>query len=226
MFTRCTTSGLYKPKMGDRVILTYRGYKRRINLLNNDGKVVGQISSKKKKMRFAKQQIFKPTELFEILDMKNKKYYADFVNIGNPFSYLKIISCTTPNIPTILNIDGTELENMQNFTELIKKGESQKDAIKTIGISQSIVSNWLDKGFNSFDKFKLYASHMNNSLEINSILSIDKLFGQETSRKYKNQDLNKIQRYFIAIKKGYSLKEAIDLCDLTDFELEKWSFIN
>ena len=48
MFTRCTTSGLYKPKMGDRVILTYRGYKRRINLLNNDGKVVGQISSKKK----------------------------------------------------------------------------------------------------------------------------------------------------------------------------------
>lgn len=79
------------------------------------------MNTKKKNDTFFKQQVFKATELFTFLDLKNRDYYAKFINIGNPFSYLKIISCTTPNRPDILNIDETELSNMQDFLELIKK---------------------------------------------------------------------------------------------------------
>ena len=227
MITRCTTRYLiYKPKMGDRVILAYRGYKRRINLLNEDEEVVGRVHTKKKKAKFAKQPIFKSEELFDFLDLKNKTYYAKFINIGNPFSYLKIISCTTSNMPDILNIDETELSKMQNFLKQIKKGYSRNKAVQTIGISQYLVSNWFDKGLTSFEKFKQYVYHMDNSYNINTILDIDNLFGRRRSKNHKNQELNKIQSYFIAIKNGYSLKESIDSCDLTDFELEKWSFIN
>lgn len=51
MITRCTTRYLiYKPKIGDRVILAYRGYKKRINLLNDDGEVVGRIHTKKRRI--------------------------------------------------------------------------------------------------------------------------------------------------------------------------------
>lgn len=227
MITRCTTRYLiYKPKIGDRVILAYRGYKKRINLLNDDGEVVGRIHTKKKKDKFAKQQIFKSTELFDFLDMKNKTYYAKFINIGSPFSYLKIISCTTSNRPDILNIDETELSNMQNFLELMKKGESRNNAIQKIGISHHLVSNWFDRGLTSFEKFKLYVSHMDNSYNIDSILDIDNLFGQDIPKNHKTQELNNIQSYYIAIKNGQSLQESIDSCDLNEFEIEKWSFIN
>lgn len=115
---------------------------------------------------------------------------------------------------------------MQDFLELIKKGESRSNAIQIMGISQHLVSNWFNRGLTSFKKFKLYSSHMDGYYNINSILDIDMVFGQDASKNHKNQELNKIQSYYIAIKNGQSLQESIDLCDLNEFEVEKWSFIN
>lgn len=60
MFTRCTTRYMvYKPHIGDVVILSYWGYKRRINLLNNNGKVIGRVNTKKRMILFSNNRYLK-----------------------------------------------------------------------------------------------------------------------------------------------------------------------
>lgn len=223
MIARCTFHS--KQNIGDIVILSYWGFKRRINILNNDGDRIGSINSKKKKNeRFSKQHVFKNIELFYFLDIEKEDYYAKIISVSRIFSYVEIIANTRKNKIDDFKINNVDLLNMQKFIKMIGEGKSRQDVIKNLNISQQTVSKWFDKGIDSFNKFKLYASFMGFTEKIDTVLDINEAFSNNYS--YKNKELDLMQKYYNAIKNNDSFTDAIKSCNLSDFEVEKYSFIN